>query len=68
VVSDNKTGCLLPINANADDFARRILSAFTNDNVYYAIKRNCREAYEQRFNWQSWALHFKDICGKYIRT
>jgi glycosyltransferase involved in cell wall biosynthesis len=58
-VENGYTGYLMPYNADGKAYADKIYSLFNNETAYRQLMVNCRNSYETKYNWDNWALAFK---------
>ena len=63
VVRDGENGYTLPLSAGGGEYARLIRDIYTDEPRYYALKESSRQAYEERLNWDSWALGVKELIA-----
>ncbi len=54
IVQDGVTGLLLPIDAQAEAYADRILQVWQNSAAYNAMQVAARIDFQERLNWQAW--------------
>jgi glycosyltransferase involved in cell wall biosynthesis len=54
-VANDKTGVLLPVGSEADDFANAILKYIDHPELYYRLSSHCRNRYQNEANWHSWS-------------
>lgn len=54
VVREGENGHLLPLDANAEEYANTIANLFGDDLVYRSLQVSSRMAYENRLNWDLW--------------
>ncbi|WP_310391086.1 glycosyltransferase family 4 protein [Hymenobacter sp.] len=58
-VEQGKTGLMLPLSANGDDFAAAIAGLYRDEHAYQQMRVAARRHYEAVLNWDRWALHLK---------
>lgn len=56
LISDGVNGIMLPSSARGDQYADAIYGLYRDDVQYAALNRSSRAAFEERLNWDSWAL------------
>lgn len=56
VVKDGENGLLLPPEATGVDYARLIYEVYYDDQRYAALVKSARKAFEERLNWNHWAV------------
>lgn len=54
VVREGENGHLLPMDANAEDYADVIETLFVDESRYRSLQVSSRMAYENRLNWDRW--------------
>lgn len=59
-VSDGINGLLLPENAGPVDYAKRIFEFENNPDKYNKLVKTTRELYDERLNWDAWAIALKN--------
>jgi glycosyltransferase involved in cell wall biosynthesis len=60
-VKDGVNGFLLSVDADADEYAIKIMELFSNDEKYYSLVKSSRDLFEKKLNWDAWALEVKKI-------
>ncbi len=68
VIKEGGNGLLLPLGAQGEDFARAIAHVFLNESQYQAMVASARRAYEERLNWDSWALFMHQELSAVARS
>lgn len=66
VVKNNENGFTLPIDARGEQYAELIYKNYLNDQTYYRLRTSSRIAFEERLNWDTWALKVKKIMEEII--
>jgi glycosyltransferase involved in cell wall biosynthesis len=61
VVKDGISGFALPYDAEPGEYGEQIISIFNSDEQYYKLIRSSREYFEERLNWDVWAIQLKKI-------
>lgn len=56
LISNGENGIMLPSSARGDQYADAIYGLYRDDERYAALNRSSRAAFEERLNWDSWAL------------
>ena len=65
-VREGKNGYLLPPSASGKDYAEKIISIFSNQKQYIALRKSSRKEYEKRLNWDVWKRKVDAIFRKAI--
>jgi glycosyltransferase involved in cell wall biosynthesis len=60
-VKDGVNGFLLSVDADANEYAIKIMELFSNDEKYYSLVKSSRNLFEKKLNWDAWALEVKKI-------
>lgn len=66
-VREGKNGYLLPPTASGKDYAEKIISIFSNQKQYIALRKSSRKEYEKRLNWDVWKRKVDIIFRKAIK-
>lgn len=53
-VREGKNGYLLPLEAEAEEYAEKIIELWSNPEQYRALRQSSRKEYETRLNWDVW--------------
>jgi hypothetical protein len=53
-VQEGVNGHLLPVDANADDYANLIWQVWSDQAQYMRLRQSSRTIYEQVLNWDRW--------------
>jgi glycosyltransferase involved in cell wall biosynthesis len=61
MVVNGENGYMLPINATPAEYARTIYDIHQDHEHYGRLVMSSRKAFEQKLNWDSWALAVKRI-------
>jgi glycosyltransferase involved in cell wall biosynthesis len=61
VVLDGKNGFRLPLSAGPDQYADLIMSVYQNRPFYDRLVETTRETFENRLNWDTWALKMREL-------
>ena len=64
VIIHGKTGLLLSLKDDEKIYANKICEIWKNKNMYRKMMINSRKEYENRLNWNSWALKLKTEINK----
>lgn len=59
VISNDKNGFMLSMDAKAIDYAELIRDIYIDDNRYYKLVKSSRETFDEKLNWDIWA---KEVC------
>ncbi len=54
-VVNGENGCLMPASATSRDYAETIYRLFSDRQSYQDLKIQCRDAFDERLNWDAWA-------------
>jgi glycosyltransferase involved in cell wall biosynthesis len=68
MVSHGVNGILLPVEADASDYAREIFRLHTSPEEYSKLSRSARRHYEESLNWDHWASKAEPIFKKVLGT
>jgi glycosyltransferase involved in cell wall biosynthesis len=60
-VRNGENGFLLPFSATGFDYAKIIAGIYQDDQRYYDLVRSSRRAFEERLNWDTWAISVKRL-------
>jgi len=66
VIKENVNGFLLSLDATGYKYAQKIASIFSDEKKYQSLAISSRKLYEEKLNWDSWALQIKSACEKII--
>ena len=66
-VRDGKNGYLLPADATAYDYAKKIKDIFRNKEDYLKLRQSSRIEYETRLNWDVWGEKVNRIMVDAVR-
>lgn len=66
-VREGKNGYLLPPSTSGKDYAEKIISIFSNQKQYIALRKSSRKEYEKRLNWDVWKRKVDAIFRKAIK-
>jgi glycosyltransferase involved in cell wall biosynthesis len=61
VIENGKNGFMLPLDARGLDYAKVISGAYRDDRYYRELTRSSRAAFNQKLNWDAWALSVKRL-------
>jgi glycosyltransferase involved in cell wall biosynthesis len=64
VVHEGLNGCLLPIEATADDYADLIWKIWSDRPTYDRLRKSSRDRFEHVLNWNSWLSAVVPIIEK----
>lgn len=67
-IKNGVNGYLLPFSAGGEDYAKVILSFYNNDQKYYELRKNSREEYDKRLNWDAWGKLVSGIIVNKLRN
>jgi glycosyltransferase involved in cell wall biosynthesis len=63
-VRNGENGYLLPLSATAEDYAKLIYEIYQDDQRYDALVKTSRRAYEERLNWDAFAIALSDVISR----
>jgi glycosyltransferase involved in cell wall biosynthesis len=66
VVKDGENGFMLPPSARGAEYAKIIQKIYQNDQHYYELTRSSRAAFDDRLNWDTWAISVRKLIAKMI--
>lgn len=61
IVRNGVNGYTLPLDADGTAYAEIIRRIYQDDRAYYAMVGSSRAAYDERLNWDAWALAVKKL-------
>lgn len=67
-IHEGKNGYLLPLNATADDYAKKIRVVFENKEDYYKLRASSRHEFETRLNWNVWEKKVNKILEETVQN
>lgn len=65
-VKHGENGFMLPIGARGCDFAELIYELYRDDERYYSLRRTSRRAFDERLNWDAWAVKLRKLIGQIL--
>ncbi|MEI7525272.1 MAG: glycosyltransferase family 4 protein [Mariniphaga sp.] len=60
-IKNNETGYLLPLDAKSEDYAKLIMTLFSDKKLYSEMANQSRILYHSELNWQVWAKEIFEI-------
>lgn len=63
-VKDGENGFMLPLSADGSEYAEVIAKIYRDDERYAEMVRASRAAFEQRLNWDTWAITFRKLLAE----
>lgn len=66
VIKEERNGCLLPLEAKAEEYAEQIMKCFTNNETYQKMRLTARQEFESRLNWDAWGRRITAILTQLI--
>jgi glycosyltransferase involved in cell wall biosynthesis len=63
-VKDGENGFMLPLSAGGSEYAEVIAKIYRDDGRYADMVRASRAAFEQRLNWDTWAITFRELIAE----
>lgn len=67
-IKEGENGLLLPPNATAEDYAKKIKSVFCKKEMYIKLRASSRYEYETRLNWDVWGEKVNNIFNETIKN
>lgn len=68
IVRNGENGYVLPYDARGSAYAQVIAELYQDDPRYTRLAHSSRAAYDERLNWDAWALDFSSILAKVFTT
>lgn len=65
-VREGKNGFLLPPTSSGKDYAKKILSIYSDKEKYINLRKSCRKEFENRLNWDVWSKKVNAILKKVV--
>ena len=65
MIVNGQNGYMLPINAAPSDYAKTIYDIYQDDKHYTRLVVSSRKAFEERLNWDTWALAVSAILRRF---
>lgn len=65
-IRDGVNGVLLPPTSNADNYANVIRETFENKVLYQEMRKQSRQEFENRLNWDVWCERITAMCENLI--
>jgi glycosyltransferase involved in cell wall biosynthesis len=66
VIESGKNGFILPMNAEGSDYAKLIKEIYLHDEKYYKLVLSSREIFDEKLNWDAWAINVNKLIKKII--
>lgn len=66
VIRDGVTGFVLPAEAGGKEYADRIITTIADKEHLATLRKNARDDYEKRLNWEVWASRMKPIVDEVL--
>lgn len=63
-VAENRSGCLLPLEAGPDAYAETIHNLWLDKVRYHQLVTSCRDHYENAVNWDQWGTAMREIVDR----
>lgn len=67
IVKNGENGFLLPREARGDAYADIIARLYQDEQLYSNMVKASRDAYEQRFSWDAWAIAVKQLIDHMLQ-
>lgn len=64
VIKQGENGFMLPITAKGTDYAEIIFTIYRDDQCYHQLIKASRAAFDDRLNWDTWAITVRRIIDK----
>ena len=65
-ITEGVNGFLIPYEARGDAYADKIRSVIADLAIYKALVISSRDEYEQRLNWDSWAISMRAVMEQVL--
>jgi glycosyltransferase involved in cell wall biosynthesis len=65
-IKDGENGFLLPLSAGGSEYAKVIARIYRDKQRYAELVRSSRTAFDERLNWDIWAIEVNKIIGEMI--
>lgn len=56
IINNGTNGFMLPLEARGEEYAKVIYEAFKDSESYFNLVQTSRQAFEEKFNWDAWAI------------
>lgn len=66
VVTDGENGFLLPYHARGKEYAELIAEIYRDERRYKELVQTCRQAFDQRLNWDVWGAHVTRLIDEML--
>lgn len=66
IVKNGFNGFALPLEAQPEEYAYTILGIYNDPDRYAAMAKASRDYFEEKLNWDAWALSLKQILVKHL--
>src|SRR6266849_702207 len=65
-VKDGESGFVLPLSAGGSEYAEVIAKAYQDEQRYAEMVRSSRAVFDQRLNWDVWAITVKEFITEML--
>ena len=65
-VKEGVNGFLLPNDASAEDYARKIREVYEDKELYLKLRQASRKEYELRLNWKTWGMNIESLMEELV--
>jgi glycosyltransferase involved in cell wall biosynthesis len=65
-ITNGENGYMLPLDAGGAEYANVIADLYQDEERYTALVRSSRKAFEERLNWDTWALAVNEIICRLL--
>lgn len=66
VIHQGENGFMLPEDARGFDYAKLIKELYKHDEKYYQLVRSSRKTFDEKLNWDSWAIRVKELIDQML--
>lgn len=63
LVEEGVNGFLIPGSAGGSTYADKAIELLEQPELYPALSKSCRRAYEERLNWDAWSKRIAELAG-----
>jgi glycosyltransferase involved in cell wall biosynthesis len=67
-IKDGENGFMLPLNAGSSEYAKLIAEIYQDDQRYTEMVRSSRAAFDQRLNWNAWAISVNKLIAELLES
>jgi glycosyltransferase involved in cell wall biosynthesis len=66
VIKNGENGFMLSVSAGGLDYAKVISEIYQDEERYYELVRSSRKAFDERLNWNTWAVTVKRLTAEIL--